>query len=151
MHGSCEALPDAITVDALGNSVTYAYDANSNVTSVTRDDVSTDLGSGPDIYVTNLDYDGLDRITDQLSCIAEKAKALIDSAGAVVDSAHDDIAAVVDATIEHCSLRALFVGSIAPMSSLDSSISSATRRKRPTSLPSSPTSRFASSESIAAT
>ena len=48
--------------DPLGNEEEFAYDDNDNVTTRTRRDVSTDLGSGTDTYVTTYEYDGIDRI-----------------------------------------------------------------------------------------
>ncbi|MEM7167458.1 MAG: DUF6531 domain-containing protein [Planctomycetota bacterium] len=45
------------TTDALGNSTTWSYDANSNVVTQTCIDVSTDLGSSPDVLVTTFTYD----------------------------------------------------------------------------------------------
>lgn len=50
-------------MDALGNEVELSYDDNDNVVLVTRRDVSSDFpGSVVDVYVSSLEYDGLDRM-----------------------------------------------------------------------------------------
>ncbi len=61
-------------IDHLTNEVEYAYDANSNVTTETRRDISTDLGTPVETYVTLNEYDGLDRLkktTDPAGSVRE--------------------------------------------------------------------------------
>lgn len=65
------------TVDAKGNSVTFAFDANDNIVTATESEIP-DLGGPAEIFVTRFEYDGLDRQT-----------RMIDSAGNIEDSAHD--------------------------------------------------------------
>ncbi len=48
--------------DHLGNETEYGYDNNGNVTTETRRETSTDLGTGLETYVTTHEYDGLDRL-----------------------------------------------------------------------------------------
>jgi len=49
-----------VVTDAEGNTATYAYDANSNVISLTET-ATSDLGQPDEIYYSNYTYDGLDR------------------------------------------------------------------------------------------
>ncbi len=52
-----------VVTDAKGNSVAYAYDANSNVVSRTEVDKS-DLGNADEVFVSTHSYDGLDRLIE---------------------------------------------------------------------------------------
>ena len=50
----------SVTTDAKGNTATYAYDEDSNVTSITETEKS-DLGDPDEVFTTTYTYDGLDR------------------------------------------------------------------------------------------
>lgn len=53
-------------IDALGNTTSWSYDANSNNTGITELDVSAVSGVPPELYVTTYGYDGIDRLTSHL-------------------------------------------------------------------------------------
>ena len=72
--------------DHLNNIRIYAYDPNSNLTSVTRNDVSTDLLSPPDVFVTTYAYDSIDRLTQTVDPVGSVTEHAYDSKDMLVRS-----------------------------------------------------------------
>ncbi|MGE3166838.1 MAG: DUF6531 domain-containing protein [Planctomycetota bacterium] len=68
----------ALQTDAVGNTTSWSYDANSNSTSVIEVDLSEAPGVPPETYVTSFAYDGLDR------CVSH-----VDSAGHLEQYGYD--------------------------------------------------------------
>jgi len=68
-------------IDQLTNEREFAYDANSNPTTVTQRDKSTDLGSPQDAYVTMKEYDGEDRLVKTIDNAGDVNQAFHDSRG----------------------------------------------------------------------
>ena len=64
--------------DAKGNTITYAYDPNSNVISVTEVDKS-DLGNADQIFTTTFAYDGLDRKIETVDNVGNTNRGRYDS------------------------------------------------------------------------
>ncbi len=67
-----------IETDALGNTVEYLYDANSNVTRIIEIELS-DLGAPAQVFLTHITYDGLDRTTSTTDNIGNVNRSLYDS------------------------------------------------------------------------
>ena len=66
-------------LDQLNNEVEYGYDANSNVTMMTRRDVSTDLATAAETFVTTNTYDGVDRVTKTVDPAGDVSEVFYDS------------------------------------------------------------------------
>jgi len=64
--------------DALGNAVTYAYDANSNLLTTTGTELS-DLGSPAEVFVTTYTYDARDRLILTVDNIGNPTASAYDS------------------------------------------------------------------------
>ncbi len=71
---------EGVAIDAAGNTVTYAYDANSNVTGVTELEKS-DLGNPDLTYVTSYEFDNLDRLVVKTDAIGNRKDYAYDSPG----------------------------------------------------------------------
>ena len=71
-------------IDHLGNELELEFDANSNVTQTTRRETSTDLGTAPDIFITQFTYDGLDRLLKTIDPADDVNEFFYDSRSNVV-------------------------------------------------------------------
>ena len=71
-------------IDDLGNEVEYGYDDNSNVITVTRRDLSSDLGSINDVFTTTMTYDGIDRLVVVVDPVGDVEEYFYDSRDNVV-------------------------------------------------------------------
>jgi RHS repeat-associated core domain len=72
------------TIDQLLNEMEHAYDANGNITSTTERDLSTDLGSGLNTFVTTFEYDGVDRVRKSTDNAGDANEVFFDSRGDIV-------------------------------------------------------------------
>lgn len=70
----------ATSVDGVGNTKTYVYDANGNVTEL-RELEKHDNGSPDSLFVTKYEYDGLNRLTAIENPLAERTLMAYDSRG----------------------------------------------------------------------
>jgi RHS repeat-associated protein len=72
------------TIDPLLNEVEFGYDANDNVTTVTRRDISTDLATATQLFTTTRSFDGLDRLIKTVDNAGDVNELFYDSRSNVV-------------------------------------------------------------------
>jgi RHS repeat-associated protein len=88
----------AVITDTAGNEMRYAYDANSNVVSITAIEKS-DLGRPQETFINTIVFDNLDRVIDMVDSAGATTHFAYDSRGNVV-SMRDALGNVVRSTFD---------------------------------------------------
>lgn len=73
----------ASSIDAGGNAVNWTYDGRGNLVETVREELSTSPGPPPEIFITTLFYDALDRLLEQVDNLGQTSRWAYDSLGAV--------------------------------------------------------------------